>query len=1514
MASAAKPKGDSSRSKAAGAKISMKFAVDGERTPGLELVQRLLQSGEADDVELTPEIAGQAIDAFEALTIPWLVEEIIESGEQFAKQVHSVVTRGLQEVVQNADDQGAKNIRFGYRRRASKAELLVAHDGDPVEIIDVMRMALPLLSGSREDPDKIGRFGIGLKTLKQLGDELAVHCPPVPGFEIHKGGRIRRIKRQPTAIRGFWTPSERETLFVLRLARDEFDWPFFRQWLSTWDASSLLFLRSLRSVSLTNLSSSRRGKPARCALEVGRARSVELEMQHAPPAQQVTIKDADGSRKWTRYSIEYPRPKKLQSTNKKVGDTVRLQIAIPNRESENRIYVGLPVEEPSDLPYAFSAPFDPNVERTRLRDNNALNEWLIERVGDLATAISLKRFANDPKSGWSSVPLEGEGAGDSPWVAECLSKMASRQRSLVAKRVSLRLADETIVKLGGLTYEPAEFDGLIDPASLNLLWRRTSAAHGERRAVPHSWRDKGRWRALLSGLDGPQPLWASDCISMLDWPNSELPSDGARWLVAMVSAGLEAEEEEELWGRKCVALAGDRGRLSPAEIEERGTLLVHSLPKDGLAATLDLAQQISRPFTARNATAATVRKWLAGKGVLRERASDHDALRALSRAELDSPIDLRSRNPVLLRLRNSFEQLPAEEREEIGQGIGDNIGLSGYAYEKGGKAPMLVRLSEAYLPSAIDKALGWPTAAGQTPGLQWVDRRYSTLLRTESRGQGALSFLRALGAGTAPRLEPSAKPPSDPHATKLRRKRGLSAQHKEELADLTEATGLRDDWRSPDLDAVVANLTWEKKAGQRRKRAQALFLALDRAWDEVYAQRTTAMSVHHRHTWREDGEVSATWLAKLASEPWLSTQESRFHAAAPRDLTVLTEAAFEIAGSEHAKYVYEIGAKDVDSPVVDALGIEGRPRADSILARLEAMREGEAAGEKVEQGWTDRCYVALSSYAPGGRNADRSDLSKSQLKRAFAKGRKTSGLIRSGGRWLAAGEVRRGRYLDPSLGWVRPDADHLWDLLGVQPSSAADCAAVLTTLAKKAGSEAHSGEINVFRRLLELHEEKRLKKSALRRLPLRLHAAEKRHSSATKYAVSNAVVAEALGRQWPVWSPPLPLSELAPIISMLEVERIEEENLTAHVPGHLVVDSFDLQEDFFAAVGHLEDYLAVHHPALLERLDASRLEELRGTHVVVGGGWGIRVRAGRRRSTLVQVRAHLFRDPLRLCLAHVDEIDAPDAGGEAIANYLVGENEAPEDRSILVLAWGHAYRVRNRARDDISLAAPETEALDAPPASFAEFARKGKRPRAGRKRDEKASAAPPPRELVDVDGLQLEKVEATFLEAKRNTKMKVPAKTKLSPGRAKRNGSNASGNDTHRRTAFAGYTDRDREDVALEIVSAMLERDRGLDLEDIRNQHDAGADAIDRKQDIWVEIKAHGRDVSESLRFPRSEAERARQKRGNYWLVVVWDLEAPRVPKMVVVPDPMHRLDTYLGNGMRLVGLRDLVEKSKIDP
>ncbi|MEY2243267.1 sacsin N-terminal ATP-binding-like domain-containing protein [Streptomyces sp. BF23-18] len=79
---------------------------------------------------------------------------------------------GLSEIVQNADGLGANQVRIFVR----DTELLVAHDGRPVRLTDVMTLAMSPLTSKDDDSDATGRFGIGFMTLRRLSPVLETFC------------------------------------------------------------------------------------------------------------------------------------------------------------------------------------------------------------------------------------------------------------------------------------------------------------------------------------------------------------------------------------------------------------------------------------------------------------------------------------------------------------------------------------------------------------------------------------------------------------------------------------------------------------------------------------------------------------------------------------------------------------------------------------------------------------------------------------------------------------------------------------------------------------------------------------------------------------------------------------------------------------------------------------------------------------------------------------------------------------------------------------------------------------------------------------------------------------------------------------------------------------------------------------------------------------------------------------------------------------------------------------------
>ena len=223
---------------------------------GLKAADLLWREGLAAEIDdpLDPEFAAAAVAEFAHLLsehTPGILRDALEGAEKSAEQLSVEPLHGIIEVVQNADDAGASRLRLAVRKRSGGRDLLFAHDGKPVRLPDVIAMVLAFVSTKRGDSMKKGRFGIGLKTLSALGDTLSVHCGP---YHVQITGNQLKQVLPAKGINGFYQPDTSETLLELRL-RAGFDEEQLSAWIKNRDASSLLFLDSVRSLGLFNLRS-----------------------------------------------------------------------------------------------------------------------------------------------------------------------------------------------------------------------------------------------------------------------------------------------------------------------------------------------------------------------------------------------------------------------------------------------------------------------------------------------------------------------------------------------------------------------------------------------------------------------------------------------------------------------------------------------------------------------------------------------------------------------------------------------------------------------------------------------------------------------------------------------------------------------------------------------------------------------------------------------------------------------------------------------------------------------------------------------------------------------------------------------------------------------------------------------------------------------------------------------------------------------------------------------------------
>ncbi len=100
------------------------------------------------------------------------------------------------ELLQNAEDAEATFARFDL----TDAELSFTHDGEPFSADDIENITGYFRSGKDEKEDKIGRFGIGFKSVFGCTETPRIYCDTV-AFEIVDRIVPRAIPRPPSSMR-----------------------------------------------------------------------------------------------------------------------------------------------------------------------------------------------------------------------------------------------------------------------------------------------------------------------------------------------------------------------------------------------------------------------------------------------------------------------------------------------------------------------------------------------------------------------------------------------------------------------------------------------------------------------------------------------------------------------------------------------------------------------------------------------------------------------------------------------------------------------------------------------------------------------------------------------------------------------------------------------------------------------------------------------------------------------------------------------------------------------------------------------------------------------------------------------------------------------------------------------------------------------------------------------------------------------------------------------------------------
>lgn len=1469
---------------------------------GAEAARRLwtlgLDAGSGVDPH-TQEFADGALQELEHLQegTPGVLRQVLEGAQIGAEQLNVEPFHGLIEVIQNADDLGATEIRVAISNAGGRQKLLIVHDGSRVRLEHALAMALTFISTKRADSASKGRWGIGLKTLGRLGHRLTVHCPPYH-FKI-ESNKISRAEPSDS-IAGLYEHTANQTLLTLDLFQ-EFDLDAFQHWFDENGAQTLLFLDAVRQLKMTDL---RQRKVIRH--HELRVVTTEPDLRLpglAEPCRCTVLKEAGTGCQWTRYDIQQKVTQGLQRKHKAIGETMPISVALPSSlNGGGRLYAGLPIGDITQLPFSLNAQFDVDTSRRSVQ-HDALNEWIFGRLADLASAVALHLLHSNPAEGWQAIPLHHESASSDRWLADRLAELASTIKQKVRQRAHISV-DGKPRRLRELVYEDTSLRGLIGE-------REAAGLQPKLAFLPASCRDReDRWRSVLTELDDSTVIDIDEAVSLFDWEDEDLSHREVRWFVRLAQVAISQGLGQRVAALRSVISSDDR-RLVPSVPHQDGVILLKAPLPNALATRLGLTHVVHPVYVSDWPYARSVRKWLEEEGCLADFPDAETTLRAIAARDTDSPA-IALEDLELMELREALELVPPDAASELGPSVGRVVAVQVQVWQGQKKDQEIARISDAYLPASIeDRADGWSKAASTTPGIAWVHPRYEKLLQrkateharsTEKRRLASRAFFRLLGAEVAPRLvrptsvEARYGDPAHPIVWSE-----LAESQREALQNLSRhATHLKNDWFAPDLVAVLNDIARDRKMRDRSVRARALMSTLEREWARLYAASVNATAVYSSHSWQFAGTVPTTWIAHAMDIAWLTNEAGK--PCAPRHVAVRTPATEAIFGDDRNLFARELESSDSAMPVLRALWVRTDPQVSELIEQLEELRE---SGRVVPQQQLELRYAAIAAACTKrdlGPDERVGDLTVRQLRARFGAQRNRPGLIFLNGRWLSPSQVFLG---PPIFGALRPfvaaksAANALWRVLRIKPPSLTDCIEVLEEIA---GSEEDLPVpqilVNTYAHMEDsLKEASAREKEALTRLPIWTGKAWIRERPI--YVTTSPGMLEALSHYLPMWHSPVGPECVPNLINAMRVEALATASFDPVVGPDAFARGAHIEGRFRLAVKLLEDWLA-RHDRELARANAVPWESIASARIACDPDLKIDLNGSGLTSTAVPAPVYVQHDPLTFYFADMEAV-AEDDGGDAVASLF-----ERGDRVKLALAWSQCWAKAGKGHRAL-VGIEEEQAQSASLAElFAQATTKRGRARvspAASKRGPDQTTAPPITPQIARQLKTIEQFETKSVELSMEQGSKEPAV----PGRRGLRASVPAGRDIGKgsapapRTAPVAYSPEEKESLALQVLQRAINGET-TDLKDYRHLRGVGADALDKLK-RYFEIKAYYGPLPDDITMTANEADRSLSEKDKFFLAIIAGLEQGYEGIVKIFPDPLRWLKIKEDTSIKLTGV-----------
>lgn len=1431
---------------------------------------------------------------------PGIIAALLDGGSHIAKQLNADAFQGFREIVQNADDLGATTVRFGVRGLEGMRQLLVVHDGAPVELMHVLPMVYPAISTRRQQAKAKGRFGVGLKTLTRLGANLTVHSAP-----YHFTSRDNlAVRAQPTAsIPGFYT-AETDTLLTLNLDA-EVEEDFVSKVFENWAPEDIVFLDTVRSVSVFDLDADELAFHFEVQ-EQASAEGFELNLLSTPvPVEASRFKLGD--RDWVRYSVDVAVPNGLARTSKATADGTRLSLAVPlEGEAKGWVHVALPTRISTGASFSLDAQFNPATSREDL-SKDRWNLWLADVATEFCGALAIHLARMNSPLVWSVVPVGAKTNSTSTWLNAHFAagwmkavETFSNEPRLIGSDPSRSLA------------QVAYGDGLVD----DLLDDADYVDVGGASPLPVSLRDaEGRWRSILDRIGLSKEITASSLMRACNRPLNHRNPD---WFLELARRCVSAGQSDLIFeGAWLPLLSG--GRAQPQYQFDAKELLVLEPPEVGLATRHGLCRS-AHPFLS-DQDNEDLKKVLQDEGNLLQKADAHSIINAFTARYADDP--LRISREDLAALRDLFGELTDREADDLGPVVGNAILLEAFRYQKearGGarQVRLEARPGDVYLPSAIeDEADGWSRAAGHTENLLWASNAYVDVFKLAARKgpgagsmrrmRGAKRFLLLLGTHVAPRLE-EVDTPITPgmHAAQWAARRAVG-----------RGEGiLRNDLISPDLERVLADIispgavSSRRIPGQRRKsgltadRAVALYRSLATHWSS-YEDRRTTWARRATGYGGNLAQVPATWILRLASLPWMRNEVG--HPCTPQALAIATRITQAIE-TDPQRFAAGLTVQDAASPLAKALGITVDPPASELVAALERHRDDPSQRDiasvlRLYQALSGHCPQTPSTPAPEARVGD---MTVSSLKAKFG--------IKRSGRGLIFGRVTTtgsDDWLAPTAVFLGKDIFHgrrpfvlsdkalqpLWNALNISTPRISACVRELQDIAGSAPvPDRDAILIDIYRHLDRLLE--------------RPTPAERRELEATPLLVDGAWLTRRpiflpdhhgiKTGKFHLWSPPCAPHSIRRFVDAVGVKPLRVDDRPA---SEIFGNPEELQTRFQSALRILQADLARDDERSYRALEPwSRINTLTlNVHGEDCLAVNVRDEHGRARPALVRDHTDVSGGAI-----HVDREEAigrVEYGGHAMARFAT-----PDRRREIALAWGAAWAT-SADIEQLYVIELADEAVDQSVDELANRhdslkARPRRRIQAGERESVIGTATLP---KIEVRLLKDLPEEFAFSVDLRTANGDAPKGMQVRKSVALRSGPRqpVTTSPAAKRpapvTAHRRYDQTQLQQKGWAYVASALEEGI-IPVTDLQKERGVGADGTINWK-TFIEMKSVGREMPAGVTLTSKEFQRAREAKGDFLLVVVSGLEEGFDTLLHVYADPVNTLPWSTTGSVSVSGL-----------